>query len=216
MTAFRRPCADFPSALERELLGRGTLFAGTDEVGRGPLAGPVVAAAVIWDYKCPPKGMNDSKLLSEVERRELFHYIIANALSVGVACVEPEDIDRINILQASLWAMALAVEELKTSPEAVLVDGNRKSPYCKTSQICCVKGDFEHLAIAAASIVAKTVRDDIMTYFESIYPGYGFASNFGYPTIEHREMLRKLGPCPIHRKTFNGVKQFFQTDLFDK
>lgn len=216
MTALARPSANFPSALERELSERGTLFAGTDEAGRGPLAGPVVAAAVIWNYKCPPKGMNDSKLLTEVERRELFHYIMANAEAVGVACVQPEEIDRMNILQASLWAMATAVEELETSPEAVLVDGNRKSPYMKPSQTCCVRGDSEHLAIAAASIVAKTVRDDIMIYFDKIYPEYGFASNFGYPTIEHREILRKIGPCQIHRKTFNGVRQFYKADLFDK
>lgn len=209
-----RPSSPFPSELETGYFERGVLFAGADEAGRGPLAGPVVAAAVIWDYSRPPMGLNDSKLLTEIERRELFPYIIANATAVGISCVSHIEIDRRNILQASLKAMAYAVAKLETAPEIILVDGNQKSPYIRNEQICCIGGDGEHLAIAAASIVAKSVRDNLMRFFDSIYPGYGFSNNFGYPTPEHRELLRKNGPCPIHRKTFNGVRQFFTPDLF--
>ncbi len=209
-----RPSSTFPSELETRYLEKGVLFAGADEAGRGPLAGPVVAAAVIWDYEKPPIGLNDSKLLTEVERRELFPYIIANASAVGISCVSHIEIDRYNILQASLKAMANAVAKLETAPDMIMLDGNQKSPYIRNDQICCIGGDREHLAIAAASVVAKIVRDNLMRFFDSIYPGYGFSKNFGYPTPEHRELLRKQGPCPIHRKTFNGVRQFFTPDLF--
>ncbi len=214
--ATARPSTDFPSHLERDLIERGVQFAGTDEAGRGPLAGPVVAAAVIWNYERSPEGISDSKLLDEDDRRELFHYIISNASAVGVSCMSHIEIDRINILRASLKAMAQAVNRLEKEVELILIDGNMKSPYIPCKQVCCIGGDYDHLAIASASIVAKTVRDNLMRYFDSIYPGYGFSHNFGYPTPEHRKKLREIGPCPIHRTTFNGVWQMLQPDLFSQ
>lgn len=214
--AGKGPSYNFPSRLELELLERGSVFAGADEAGRGPLAGPVVAAAVIWDYERPAQGISDSKILEDDDRQELFHYIISNAVAVGVSCISHVEIDRINILQASLKAMSQAVNSLEKKPELILVDGNMKSPYIKGEQICCIGGDFDHLAIAAASIVAKTVRDNLMRYFDSIYPNYGFSHNYGYPTPEHRQKLRENGPCPIHRTTYNGVWQLLQPDLFSE
>ncbi len=150
-------------------------------------------------------GINDSKLLRDVERRELFDYILAKALAVGVSCVSPTEIDRINILEASMLAMSKAVSDLDIEPNMILIDGNRKSPYTALPQKTCVGGDRTHLAIAASSIVAKVIRDSLMVYFDGVYSGYGFAHNMGYPTFEHREALKTLGPCPIHRRKFRGV-----------
>jgi len=195
------------SNLEKELLRKGYRFAGVDEAGRGPLAGPVVAAAVIWNYKEVPEYINDSKLLHNKLRRELFDYILTKAVAVSVGWVTPSEIDRINILNASLLAMARAASSLETKPQMLLIDGNRRIPFTKIPQKTIIGGDGKHLAISAASIVAKVSRDNLMTYFDTHYPGYGFSQNSGYPTRKHKEAIRTLGPCPIHRKTFSGVKE---------
>lgn len=193
------------SPLEEELLGGEVTFAGVDECGRGPLAGPVVAAAVIWDYGHAPEGITDSKLLQPEERRELFSYILHSARSVAVGWSSPAEIDRINILWASMQAMGRAVSSLDIVPSEVLVDGNRESPYIEEVQRTIIGGDGKVVAISAASIVAKCARDRLMMNLDSSYPGYGFRHNYGYPTPEHFRALRKLGPTLIHRRSFNGV-----------
>jgi ribonuclease HII len=178
--------------------------AGTDEVGRGPLAGDVVAAAVILDPAKPIIGLRDSKKLSENARNACFEQIIEKALCYGIARASVEEIDTLNILQASLLAMHRAVEKLKPAPVFVYVDGNRKPKWsyaCET----VVKGDSLVPAIAAASVLAKVTRDSEMKEFEGIYPGYGFAKHKGYPTPEHMAALLRLGVCPIHRKSFSPV-----------
>jgi len=218
MTSISKLSGLNPSKIEVALEKRGILFAGVDEAGRGPLAGPVVAAAVIWDYKQLSLGINDSKLLDNKKRRELFRYILSVAKAVGISFVSPAEIDRRNILQASLLAMANAVRQLDIEPERALIDGNKTSPYLSIRQETCVKGDREHISIAAASIVAKTARDRIMEYYDTLYPGYGFGKHMGYPTKQHREALARLGPCPIHRTKFAGVRELLspQVELFGR
>jgi ribonuclease HII len=174
---------------------QGELVAGVDEVGRGPLAGDVVAAAVILDPENPIEGLDDSKKLTEKRREKLFVEIQQRALSWSIARAGVQEIDELNILHASLLAMKRAVESLHTQPEHVLVDGNR-----------VVKGDSRVKAIAAASILAKVTRDREMVEMETVYPGYGFAGHKGYPTKVHMEALDKLGPTPIHRRTFGPVR----------
>lgn len=192
---------------------------GVDEVGRGPLAGPVVAAAVVLppDGAARLPGLDDSKRLNTRERDQLVPLIRDIALGVSVAVVDPEEIDRINILQASLLAMSLAVAGLPCSPEYLLVDGNQRVS-TPIPQETLVKGDARSACIAAASNVAKQHRDGLMQRYGAQFPGYGFEEHMGYPTEVHREALRRLGPCPIHRKTFRGVRELFtkatQTDLF--
>ncbi|MEW5249719.1 ribonuclease HII [Microbulbifer discodermiae] len=184
----------------------GTLLAGVDEVGRGPLAGDVVAAAVVLDPDRPIEGLADSKKLSEKKREQLFELIGERALSFAVARASVAEIDRLNILHASLLAMRRAVEQLDTQPEYVLVDGNRKPDWsypCET----VVKGDSRVAAIAAASILAKVTRDREMITLDDQYPGYGLAGHKGYPTRAHREALKRLGPSPIHRRSFAPVRQ---------
>lgn len=182
----------------------GILLAGTDEVGRGPLAGPVVAAAVILDPDKPIAGLADSKKLSEKKREALFDEIKKKALAWSIASASVEEIDKINILHASLLAMKRAVERLSISPEYVLVDGN----YClKISTPCeaVIKGDSRVACISAASILAKVSRDREMVALDKVYPGYGLAKHKGYPTKFHLEALKKLGVNDLYRKSFKPV-----------
>lgn len=184
----------------------GILLAGVDEVGRGPLAGDVVAAAVILDPDNPISGLDDSKKLTEKKREALFPEIKEKSLSWSVARASVQEIDQLNILQASLLAMKRAVEGLELQPEHVLVDGN-KLPRWTYSAEAVVKGDSRVPAIAAASILAKVVRDREMVVFDGQYPGYGFAGHKGYPTQVHMKALDVLGVTPIHRRSFGPVKR---------
>jgi len=182
----------------------GVLLAGTDEVGRGPLAGPVVAAAVILDPDNPISGLADSKKLSEKKREALFDEIKEKALAWSIARASVEEIDQINILHASLLAMKRSVEQLSISPEYLLVDGN----YCPKIAIPCepvIKGDSRVACISAASILAKVSRDREMVALDRVYPGYGLAKHKGYPTKFHLEALKKLGVNDLYRKSFKPV-----------
>lgn len=193
---------------------RGYLFAGCDEVGRGPLAGDVVAAAVILDPHQPIEGLDDSKKLSEKKRELLFDEIQRKAKSWCVARASVAEIDAINILQASLLAMTRAVQGLSIQPEHVLVDGN-KLPRWNYSAEAVVKGDSRVAAISAASILAKVTRDREMILLDKTYPGYGFAEHKGYPTKVHMDALERLGITPIHRTSYAPVKsRLEQLDLF--
>lgn len=183
--------------------------AGVDEVGRGPLAGPVVAAAVILDPQRPIAGLADSKALSEQRREELAILIRERAIAWAVGRAEIEEIDRINILQASLLAMRRAVLALRPQPEFALVDGNR-CPALPCEAEAIIKGDATVAVISAASILAKVTRDREMVTFEQEYPGYGFASHKGYPTKAHLTALARLGVTPIHRRSFGPVKKCLQ------
>ena len=190
---------------ERQLLrcGHGSV-AGVDEVGRGPLAGPVVAAAVVLDMRRVPKGLADSKALTAERRAELFDEIVASA-AVGVGSISAAAIDRINIRQASLLAMCRALDALPCHPDVALVDGNDPPALrCPTHTI--VKGDATVPSIAAASIVAKVIRDRLMRRVAERYPAYGFASNVGYSTAAHLAALAAHGPCPYHRRSFAPVR----------
>ncbi|MGH1372826.1 MAG: ribonuclease HII [Cellvibrionaceae bacterium] len=183
----------------------GLLGAGVDEVGRGPLAGDVVAAAVILDPAQPIEGLNDSKKLTEKKREFLFDEIREKAMSFCVARASVAEIDDINILQASLLAMTRAVEGLPIRPEHVWVDGN-KIPKWDFAAEAVVKGDSRVAAISAASILAKVTRDREMVAFDEVYPGYGFAGHKGYPTKVHMEAVDRLGVTPIHRRSFGPIK----------
>jgi ribonuclease HII len=176
-------------------------LAGVDEAGRGPLAGPVVAAAVIFRKSTIIKGINDSKQLSEKQREALYEKIISSALSYSVSIVEHEVIDEVNILNATLRAMKQAVDDLKIKPDLVLVDGNRTFQ-SEIPVITIVKGDSKSFSIAAASILAKVTRDRLMKNLAVQYPVYQWQQNKGYPTKQHREIIKKLGPSPLHRKSF--------------
>jgi ribonuclease HII len=180
--------------------------AGVDEAGRGPLAGPVVAAAVILDPARPIVGLRDSKQLSPAQREALAEEIRARALAWAVAWADHEEIDRLNILQASLLAMARAVAALAVVPAEVLVDGNRCPPV-RQPVTAIVKGDSSVPAISAASILAKVERDAAMRRLDVIYPGYGFAVHKGYPTAQHLAALETLGACSVHRRSFGPVRR---------
>ena len=182
----------------------GKLLAGTDEVGRGPLAGPVVAAAVILDPDNPIEGLADSKKLSEKKREILFDEIKAKALSWSIARASVEEIDEINILHASLLAMKRSIEQLSISPEYVLVDGNR-CPKISIPSEPVIKGDSRVACISAASILAKVSRDREMVELDKLFPGYGLAKHKGYPTKAHLEALKKLGVNDLYRKSFKPV-----------
>lgn len=184
---------------------QGYLCAGCDEVGRGPLAGDVVAAAVILDPKKPIAGLDDSKKLTEKKRELLFDEIQANAKSWCIARASVEEIDSLNILQASLLAMTRAVQGLHIEPEHVLVDGN-KLPKWKYAAEAVVKGDSRVAAISAASILAKVTRDREMIELDKLYPGYGFAGHKGYPTKVHMDALERLGITAIHRRSYAPVR----------
>lgn len=176
--------------------------AGCDEAGRGCLAGPVFAAAVILGDDFDNQFINDSKQLTKKKREELKLYIEINSLAWSVAYVEPKKIDEINILNASILAMHLALDGLKVVPEHILVDGNRFKPYKEISYLCMVKGDARFLNIAAASILAKTYRDEYMEKLHQDFPHYNWKKNMGYPTIEHRKGISEFGITDHHRKTF--------------
>jgi ribonuclease HII len=180
-------------------------IAGVDEVGRGPLAGPVVTAAVILDPNNPIEGLNDSKKLTEKRREQLVPIIKERALAWSLGRAEPEEIDRINILQATLVAMTRAVEGLSIEPTHALVDGN-KAPKLGCPVTTIVKGDQSEPAIAAASILAKVARDHEMEQMDKLYPGYGLAKHKGYPTKQHQQALLDLGVTPIHRRSFKPVQ----------
>ena len=183
--------------------------AGVDEVGRGPLAGAVVAAAVILDPARPIAGLADSKVLTERKREELVILIQERAIAWAVGRSEIEEIDQINILQASLLAMRRAVLALRPQPDFALVDGNR-CPLLPCPAEAIIKGDATVAAISAASILAKVTRDREMRQLDQEYPGYGFASHKGYPTKVHLDALAKLGITPIHRRSFGPVKKYLQ------
>ena len=179
------------------------LVCGIDEAGRGPLAGPVCAAAVILPPDCRIEGLNDSKKLTDKRRRELYDVIVENAVAYGITFASHQEIDEINILQATFLAMRRAVEQLGVQPELALVDGNR-DPGLGIPTQTIVKGDGLSASIAAASILAKVTRDRIMRELDAQYPEYGFAKNKGYGTAEHIAALKKYGPTPIHRRSFIG------------
>ena len=174
---------------------------GIDEAGRGPLAGPVVAGAVILPKSCDILYINDSKKLSEKKREELYRVIMEKAVAVGVGYSTPERIDEINILQATYEAMREAVGKLTVTPDILLNDAVT-IPEVEIRQVPIIKGDAKSISIGAASIVAKVTRDRLMVEYDAVYPEYGFASNKGYGARAHIEALKKYGPCPIHRKTF--------------
>ena len=194
--------------LEKEIYDQGyELICGVDEAGRGPLAGPVCAAAVILPPEAEIPGLNDSKKLTDKKRRALYDVIVEQALSWSVALVDESTIDEINILQATFRAMEQAVAGLTAEPDLVLVDGNREPPLPMKTQ-CIVGGDGKSASIAAASILAKVTRDRLMEELDGQYPQYGFAVHKGYGTKRHYEALRTYGPCPIHRRTF--LKKFYE------
>jgi len=192
--------------LEKQLIRAGsTVIAGSDEVGRGALAGPVVAAAVILNLKKIPKGINDSKQLTRLQRERLAEEIQERAIAVSISRVEHNEIDQINILKASLRAMALAIKALRPFPDYVLIDGHQTVPDIDCPQSSIIKGDCLSVSVAAASIVAKVTRDQWMREYDEEYPGYGFGSHAGYNTRMHQEAIARLGPSAIHRLTFRGV-----------
>ena len=182
------------------------LVAGVDEAGRGPLAGPVVAAAVVLDDMRPIRGLNDSKKLSAAQRERLFDAVMAQALCTSVAVASAEEIDQLNILQATLLAMRRAVQGLRLRPNLVLVDGNRL-PVLDIRAEAIVKGDAKVAAISAASILAKVTRDRWCHELDARFPQYGFATHKGYGTAAHLAALREHGPCPEHRRSFAPVTE---------
>jgi ribonuclease HII len=189
---------------EHEYEGYG-LIAGIDEVGRGPLAGPVMAGAVILPKDHPILYLNDSKKLTEKKREELYEVIMKEAVAVGIGMASEQRIDEINILNATYEAMREAIGKLAPQPDILLNDAV-KIPGVSIRQVPIIKGDAKSVSIAAASIVAKVTRDRLMAEYEKIYPGYGFAKNKGYGTAEHIAAIKEMGPCPIHRRSF--IKNF--------
>lgn len=181
----------------------GLVEAGCDEAGRGCLAGSVYAGAVIFPHDYENAWLNDSKQLTEKRRNELREIIKRDAVAWAVGVVTPEEIDRINILNASILAMHRALDQLSVRPEAVIVDGNRFKPYRDLPYTTIVKGDGKYLSIAAASILAKTYRDDYMASLAAEYPQYDWQSNKGYPTRKHRDAIRQYGITPYHRRSYN-------------
>lgn len=180
------------------------ILAGVDEAGRGPVAGPVVAAAVVLDERFRIKGVRDSKKIREGERKNLFWDILLNAVDIGIGVVSSEDIDRINILRATKQAMHTAVKDLTIMPDVLLIDALTISSI-NIRQVPIIKGDAKSASIAAASIIAKVVRDGIMCRYHGVYPHYEFNKHKGYATRAHLDRIREYGPCPIHRKSFQKV-----------
>ncbi len=192
--------------LDLSFVAPGSLLAGVDEAGRGPLAGPVVAAAVILDDLQPIEGLNDSKVLTPRRREQLFDQIRARALCCSIALASVEEIDTLNILQATLLAMQRAVDGLRLRPHKVLVDGNRL-PILKVPAEAIVRGDSKVKAISAASILAKVFRDRLCMELHALHPQYGFDGHKGYPTPAHLAALREHGACPQHRRSFAPVRE---------
>jgi ribonuclease HII len=212
-----KPHQDFTPSykFEEEAAKAGALrIAGIDEAGRGPLAGPVVAAAVVLGPSCHIPEINDSKLLSGPQRDKLYPQIMAGAVAVGIGIVSPQIIDEINIYQATLEAMKEAAFQITPLPDFLLVDGKMKLKV-ETPQKSIVKGDRLSFSIAAAGIVAKVTRDGIMMELHKEYPQYGFAGHKGYPTKAHKEALERYGPSPVHRMCFKGVCRLDDLPLFD-
>ena len=195
---------------EREALARGnSVIAGIDEAGRGPLAGPVVAAAVVFSPSLLELPIRDSKRLSPGQREHLFEEIYRRAVSIGIGVVDRERIDSINILRASLVAMEMAVSMLNPTPDILLIDGNIGID-THIQQMPIIKGDTCSITIAAASIIAKVSRDRIMDAYHRVLPEYGFNRHKGYPTREHIEAIRRFGPSGLHRRTFKGVREHIE------
>lgn len=184
--------------------------AGIDEAGRGPLAGPVVAAAVILPEEFDLPGLNDSKQLSEKKRNQLYPLIYEQAIAVGIGVGRADEVDEINILQATLKGMSRAVGRLSLPPDFLLVDGITPIPI-GIEQKTLKKGDSRSLSIAAASVIAKVVRDRIMVAYDRLFPEYGFAGHKGYGSQKHRDAIAQYGPCICHRRTFAGVKEYCET-----
>ncbi|MBL4712098.1 MAG: ribonuclease HII [Gammaproteobacteria bacterium] len=193
--------------LQEELPFIAGILAGTDEAGRGPLAGNVVAAAVILNPEMPIDGLDDSKKLTEKKRSFLAQEIKQHALSWSVISISPQKIDDMNILQASLYAMRTAAENLDVTPGHIFVDGNKTLPNCFCSNTAVIKGDSRVAEISAASILAKVERDSQMLELHKQYPEYGFDKHKGYPTKIHREVLYSIGPCPEHRRSYSPVRE---------
>ena len=190
---------------EKDLYKQGlTLIAGVDEVGRGPLAGPVVAAAVILPQGCKIKGLNDSKKIPKKKHLEVFQAVQDQALSIGIGIIDNQVIDQVNIYEATKLAMKEAISQLSLQPQHLLIDAMKLE--LPISQTSIIKGDANSLSIAAASIVAKVTRDELMKEYDQQFPGYDFAANAGYGTAKHLEGLEKLGVTPIHRTSFEPVK----------
>ncbi len=190
---------------EKKIWSHNVWPAGIDEAGRGPLAGPVVAAAVILKKDTLIENLNDSKKLSPAKRKQVYEQIMKEALAVSLGIVEAEEIDRINILQATLKAMTIAVQKLTPKPGILLIDGKETLPF-SVPQLSIIGGDSKCASIAAASIVAKVKRDSIMEELHEKYPQYNFAKHKGYPTKEHIRALKIYGPSPVHRMSFKHVK----------
>lgn len=198
----------------RSSFSKDHIEAGCDEAGRGCLAGPVVAAAVVLPKKYRHKLLNDSKQLTRAEREALRLDIERDAMSWAVAEVDHEEIDRINILNASFLAMHRAIEKLTVKPSLLLIDGNRFNPYADIGHECIIKGDGKYLSIAAASILAKTHRDNLMQNLAAKFPGYSWETNVGYPTEAHRDGIKQLGITPYHRRSFTLLPE--QLELFEE
>jgi ribonuclease HII len=202
---------------ERQLLRQGTtLVAGIDEAGRGPLAGPVVAACVVLPPECEYQIFQDSKKLTAPQREHLFAILHTNGALIGIGQAEPREIETVNILQATLLAMRRAVAACTTAnngkgPNYLLVDGRSQVPL-SVPQLTLIKGESKSASIAAASIIAKVTRDRLMAEAHVHYPQYGFLQHQGYPTKAHRRAIAQHGPCPLHRRTFRGVTEFLQPD----
>ncbi len=197
-------------SFEKKAFEKGYMaIAGVDEAGRGPLAGPVVSAAVVLPLVFPVSGVTDSKKLAPKKREELYERIYEHAVSIGIGIVDPVEIDRINILKASLLSMSISVKNLNPQPDWLLIDGTFQIPL-DMPQEAIPKGDALSVSIAAASIVAKVTRDRLMVRYHEDYPQFGFSKHKGYPTRTHKEAIRKYGLCPIHRQSFRGVKEYLQ------
>lgn len=192
---------------------QGIIEAGCDEAGRGCLAGPVVAAAVILPKRFKLTLLDDSKKLTEKQREKLRPIIEEKAITWGIGIVDHQEIDEINILNASFLAMHRAIDNLNQVPEELLIDGNRFNPYKDIPFHCMIKGDGRFLSIAAASVLAKTYRDDLMKKLDLEYPDYRWKKNKGYPTKEHRNAIRQVGISPYHRKTFQLLPKQMKLDL---
>lgn len=182
------------------------IIAGIDEAGRGPVAGPVVAAAVVLPPDLRIEGLRDSKKIPEQERTHLFWDVLSFSLDIGVGIVDHDEIDRINILQATRLAMKKAVDDLRSAPDALIIDAVTL-PSVKVKQFSIIKGDSKSAAVAAASIIAKYVRDMVMLHYHSLYPEYNFKKHKGYCTEEHLHLIQLHGPCRIHRKSFKRVME---------
>ena len=197
------------SKFEKEYFEKGyNLIAGIDEAGRGPLAGPVVAAAVILPKGCLIEGVNDSKKLSEKKREKLYDDIIENAIAWGVGIKDNNVIDEINILEATRLAMHEAIENLQVKPDFIFIDAEKKVDTDKIPYLPIIKGDALSISIAAASIIAKVTRDRMMREYDEIYPQYGFSGHKGYGTAKHIAAIKEYGPCILHRKSF--IKNFIK------